>query len=195
MSAGGGLLQVTTNYFRQQFGDLIQFVSGGPPDFKGSYANLTAASSDGYEAELHVNPPGAVRGSASYTVVKPRVTKIPPGFAGGGAVGDALLRRPGHSGNAVVYLNSNRFNFSVAASYVGKRPDLDFAQFPSPRVTLPAYTKVDVSMQFPLADSKLGSVSLDARVENLFDKRYQDVLHFPAPGRTLLAGGRISAGF
>ena len=56
------LVRVSATYFNQRFSDLIQFVNGGPPDFKGSYANLTGASSNGYEAELALllfnNPAG-----------------------------------------------------------------------------------------------------------------------------------------
>jgi outer membrane cobalamin receptor len=80
-------------------------------------------------------------------------------------------------------------------SYVGKRADLDFAQFPSPRVSLPAYTKVDVSAEAPVARFRRNELLLTARVENLLDKSYEDVLHFPAPGRTVLVGARANGLF
>jgi outer membrane cobalamin receptor len=34
-------------------------------------------------------------------------------------------------------------------------------------------------------------VALTARVDNLFDKRYQEVFNFDAPGRRIVVGGRI----
>jgi outer membrane cobalamin receptor len=82
----------------------------------------------------------------------------------------------------------------VTANHVGKRPDLDFAQFPSPVVTLPAYTKVDVAASYALFHSATGksSLGLTARVDNFFDKRYEDVLRFTSPGRTILVGARLS---
>ena len=80
-------------------------------------------------------------------------------------------------------------------TYVGKRPDLDFAQFPSPRVTLPDYTKVDLSAELPLPQLGPGGFALTARLDNVFDKRYEEVLNFAAPGRTVLIGGRASALF
>jgi outer membrane cobalamin receptor len=80
-------------------------------------------------------------------------------------------------------------------SYVGKRPDTDFSQFPSPRVTLPSYTKVDFSAEYPLTGGTRGGLTINARLENAFDKHYDDVLHFAAPGRTILIGGRASALF
>src|SRR5207244_7069265 len=48
------LIRLSASYFAQRFGDLIQYVNGPPPSFKGSYANLTAATSNGFEAELQV---------------------------------------------------------------------------------------------------------------------------------------------
>ena len=86
-------------------------------------------------------------------------------------------------------------SFGGAVSYVGKRPDIDFSQFPSPRVTLPAYAKADLSADFPLSHIGTSGFILTSRIENVFGKKYEDVLHFRAPGRTILIGGRASAIF
>lgn len=195
-SSPGDEVRLSASYFKQRFGELIQYVNGGPPSFKGSYANLTAASSNGYEAELQVTPRDRWHASASYTIVNPRVTSVSPAYQGDAIVGDALIRRPSHSGSLVLgYTHPRGASFAAAASFVGKRADTDFAQFPSPRVTLAPYTKVDISGEYPLAAMKKGGLTLDARVENLFDKRYEEVLHFPAPGRTILVGARATALF
>jgi outer membrane cobalamin receptor len=82
---------------------------------------------------------------------------------------------------------------SVIANYVGERPDYDFNQFPSPLVTLPAYTKVDVAASHSLFRSGSGfGLSATVRVDNVLDKKYEDVLHYPAPRRTYLVGARVS---
>ena len=189
-------IRFTASYFTQRFSDLIQFVNGGPPSFKGSYANLTGASSNGYEGELALSPSSNWRGSASYTIVNPRVTEIPPGYQGGDNVGDALIRRPSHSGSVVVmYSRPASAGVGVALNFVGKRADTDFAQFPSPRVTLPAYTRLDISAELPISVQKRGGLTLNARVENALNKRYEDALHFAAPGRTVLIGARASTLF
>ena len=188
--------RLSAMYFTQRFSDLIQYVNGGPPSYKGSYANLTAASSNGYEAELALLSSSNWRGSASFTIVNPRVTEVPPGYQGSDAVGDALIRRPSHSGSIVMtYSRPTRAGVGVALNFVGKRADTDFAQFPSPRVTLPAYTKLDLSAELPVAMRGRGGLTLNARVENVLNKRYEDVLHFSAPGRTLLIGARASTFF
>ena len=190
------VVQFSTSYFAQKFSDLIQYVNGAPPTFKGSFANLTGATSNGYEAELQLTPTANWRGSASYTIVNPRVTSIQSGYQGSDRTGDALVRRPTHSGTLVVSHSRPRgANLGTAISYVGKRPDLDFAQFPSQRVTLPAYTKVDVSAEYPLTGPNRAELSINARIENLLNRRYEEVLHFASPRRTVLVGGRASALF
>lgn len=183
--------RISASYFSQRFDDLIQFVSGGPPNFVGRYENLAQATSKGYEAELEVAPSQDVSASASFTVVTPRVTAVSQ--AGGVAVGGALLRRPSHSGAASLTMAPPGRSISLTATYVGKRPDVDFNQFPSPTVTLPAYVRVDASSESAIWRGNNGSsLSLTARIENVLDKRYETVLHYPAPGRTFLLGARFS---
>jgi vitamin B12 transporter len=190
------LVRLSGNYFAQRFADLIQYVNGPPPSFKGSFANLTAATSNGYEAELQLAPATNWRTSASFTVVEPRVTEVDPNYQGSDQVGDELIRRPTHSGSLVIsYARPAGGSIGTAVSYVGKRPDIDFAQFPSPRVTLPAYTKVDLSAELPVTQLGGSAFILTVRLENLFDTKYEEVLGFAAPGRTIFVGGRASAMF
>jgi vitamin B12 transporter len=191
-SLESGYGRITASYFNQRFDDLIQYVSGGPPTFKGSYANLAQARSNGYEATVDITPPGIVSAAASITQATPHVSRISPAFSGL-TIGQALIRRPTHSATASVTVSPSAGSLSVAASYIGKRPDVDFNLFPSPTVTLPAYTRVDVAGSLDLWKGQNGSsIGLTGRVENALDKRYETVLHFPAPGRVILVGARVS---
>jgi outer membrane cobalamin receptor len=175
---------------------MIQFVSGPPPTFVGSFANLTAATANGYELEVQIVPIAKWRATGSHTVVNPRVAALDPDYQGEERVGDALIRRPSHSGGmSIGYSPRAGANFSVAANYVGARPDVDFAQFPSPRVTLAAYTKIDVAAEYPLSRFSRAGLAVNARVDNLFDHRYEEVLHFATPHRTLFIGARASTMF
>jgi vitamin B12 transporter len=190
-----GVLHFSASYFNQTFTDLIQYVSGGPPNYLGSYANLAEARTRGYEGEITMSPVNGWSGSASYAIATPRVTKISSAYTGDLKVGDALIRRPTHTGNAVVsYSTPTTGSLSVQTSYIGRRPDYDFNQFPSPVVTLPAYMKVDVAGSWAIFHTATGasSLSLTARVDNVLDKRYQDVLHFTSPRRSFLIGARLS---
>jgi outer membrane cobalamin receptor len=50
---------------------------------------------------------------------------------------------------------------------------------------------VDFSFVQPLPSHIRGGVSLEGRVDNLFGSKYQEVTHFPAPGRMVFIGVRI----
>jgi outer membrane receptor protein involved in Fe transport len=57
-------------------------------------------------------------------------------------------------------------------------------------VTNAGYAKVDLSASAVLAEGwgPLSTLRLTAKVENLLDERYDDVLGFPALGLTYLVG-------
>jgi vitamin B12 transporter len=185
--------RVSIVYFRQRFEDLIQYVPGGPPTYLGAYANLTEARSNGYEAELVLIPRPLWSATASYTRVTPRVTRVSPAYSGDLQPGDALIRRPTHSGSTTVTFKPRHASLSALATYVGKRADLDFNEFPSPTVTLPAYLKLDLAGSYDIWRGAHHSLlSITGRVENVLDKEYETVLHFPAPGRVILLGARFS---
>ncbi len=191
---GADRFRIAGDYFNQRFSQLIQYVDGGPPTFVGSYSNLASASSNGYEIESELRPINPVRIFAGLTVVAPKVTSVAPGYKGSQKVGDALIRRPTHSATlGVSFATARATSFGINAAYVGKRPDVDFAQFPSPTVTLPSYVRLDLSAESRvIALSPYSGISLTARVENATAKKYQDVIGFPAPGRVILIGASFT---
>ncbi len=187
------VMRISGAYFNQRFSDLIQYVSGGPPSFLGSYDNLAEAESNGYEVELTLSPRGEVSGNASFTRAEPHVSKLSTAYSGDLREGQALLRRPRNSGTGgLTWSRPGAGSLSVLASYIGERPDLDFVQFPSPVVNLPAYTKLDFAGSIDLLHdaARKAGLSFTFRVDNALDRKYEDVLHFPAPRRTLLFGAR-----
>jgi vitamin B12 transporter len=189
-----GTIRISGSYFNQRFRDLIQYVDGGAPSFLGSYANLTEAESNGYEAELALMPTDELSASVSYTQVKPRVTEVSEEYTGELLPGDPLLRRPMHSGAATLTWSRRREgSLALLASYVGERPDLDFTEFPARRVTLPSYVKLDVAGSRALMRSASGrsAFSVTFRVDNVLDRKYEDVFRFSAPRRTYLVGARV----
>jgi vitamin B12 transporter len=189
-----GILKISGSYFNQRFSDLIQFVPGGPPSFLGSFANLTEAESNGYEAEAVLTPVGEWSAVASYTFAEPHVKKVSSDYAGDQRPGDPLLRRPRHSATgSLTWRRVSAGSVSLLASYAGERPDLDFTAFPARPVTLPAYYKIDVAAEKKLLRSGSGrsGLSITARVDNALDRKYEDVLNFPAPRRTWLVGARL----
>ncbi len=192
-SLADGVVTLAASYFNQRFKDMIQYVSGGPPDFLGSFDNLTEAESNGYELEARLTPMSEWSGSASYAMARPRVRRVSSDYAGDLVAGEALLRRPEHSASAAVAWSRRSIaSLSASATYAGERPDKDFSQFPAPTVKLSPYFRFDVAGSKDVFTSSTHTFGFTARVENLFDKRYEDVLNFASPRRTILVGARYS---
>jgi outer membrane receptor protein involved in Fe transport len=55
---------------------------------------------------------------------------------------------------------------------------------------LAAYRTLDLSFEADALRAADRVTTLTLRVDNLFDQRYQEALHFPARGRTLWIGAK-----
>jgi len=104
------------------------------------------------------------------------------------------LRRPRHMGslNANYRFADGRGNVNLNLNYTGEQLDVFFdpATFVSETVRLGSYTVLDLSGSWRLN----GALELVARVTNLGDTQYEEVLGFARPGRAWYAGLRVRFG-
>ena len=106
-----------------------------------------------------------------------------------------MLRRPTHSASVVARQElAHRGTVSATVRYVGDRDDLNFGTFPTARVTLPPYVRVDVGAEVQAWRAAGGhlTVGLTGRLENVFATQYREVYGFLTPGRTFAVGLRAS---
>jgi vitamin B12 transporter len=82
----------------------------------------------------------------------------------------------------------NRAQLNLGVDYTGKQQDLDFATFPTSRVTLDGYTLVRLSGAYRVNQR----LQLFGRIENLLDADYQEVFGYNHLGRAFYAGLRLS---
>ena len=70
---------------------------------------------------------------------------------------------------------------------VGDASDLNFSQFPSRRITLGGYERVDLYLSYPLPWKLPGvrTARLQVQVKNLLDENYEEVFGFSTPGVSL----------
>jgi vitamin B12 transporter len=113
---------------------------------------------------------------------------------------EPLLRRPKHRGALTVNLSGHdlgrartRYDLNLNVVAVGDRPDVN----PSAGFafdTNPAYAKVDLAGVYTLVGALAGGGDLAffAKVGNLFDETYDEVLGFRAPPLNVLAGVRAT---
>ena len=188
-----GRLTLKATGFFQQFHDIIDY-SGNAPAGTPSYYNIAGATANGLELEAYYKAAGGVTLSGSYTYTATKATQI--GFdstTGASYVpGQPLIRRPQNAWNiSALQSYGNGARLTLVAAFVGQRADRDYVPYPAVPVTLPGYTKVDFSLVQPLPSHVRGGMSIEGRVDNLFDTKYQEIDHFQAPGRMYSIGIRI----
>lgn len=184
LAAGRILLGVTG--YNQRFSDLIVYQ---PVGTSAQYRNLAAARANGAEATLTVLPLAhwVVDASASY--VDTRV--LSAGLSGNMAQGARLIRRPMHTYAAGAGYRG-RFPADLRAVRTGPRADIEFLHDDpySRPVTLPAFTRLDLSAELPV--TRAAAVTL--RVDNLADASYRTVAGYDAPRRMIFLGARARFG-
>jgi vitamin B12 transporter len=179
--------------FLQRFANIIDYSGNAAPGTP-SYYNVAGANADGVELTGSYRAGGGVTLSGSYTYTDTRTTKI--GFdstTGASYVpGQPLIRRPKNAWTvSALQTYGNGSQLTLAAAFVGERADRDYVPFPAVPITLPGYTRVDFSFMQPLPSHIRGGVALEGRIENVFNAQYEEIDHFPAPGRMLFIGLRI----
>ncbi|MGC4028793.1 MAG: TonB-dependent receptor [Steroidobacteraceae bacterium] len=138
----------------------------------GYYLNTVRTTADGLELQASVRIPGGLDFSANYTHMT--ATDRSPGSP---TEGLRLLRRPDAFGNVTLGYNWPAGLYSaVAVRYTSSSVDVDDM---GARTTLGAYTLVDLRASWSVNKS----LDVAARVENLFDEKYQSIYEFGAPGR------------
>lgn len=182
----GGRFEVGVTYFENRFEDLIAFVSVA----EGS-KNIQAVRTEGVEVVMGLKPINGWTASATYTYLETEV--IDDGGIGGQNTfpkGQPLLRRPTHSGSVSVGYTRDRLSAAATLFVKGDSVDRDFSRPGSPRVTLPGYEKLDLSVAYTLFRDVVGlqDITWKTRFQNLLNERYEEVFGFSSPRLSVLTG-------
>jgi len=157
--------EIGLTWFDQDIDDLIDFSFG-----IGSFENIAKATSSGVEVDGHYRLTDWLDAAVSYAYIDAK-----------DGAGDALIRVPEHSGDLLFSLNPDgRLSGTVQVKYNGEEQD--------PNGVVPSWTRVDLAGQFDMSES----VRLYARIENLFDEQYQQVIGYGTPGLSGHIGARLS---
>ena len=163
-----GRLTANLTGYRLAVRDQIDYVAG-------TYVNIDRTLATGIETEgqARITDALSVRASYAYADAVDRSTGAP------------LVRVPEHSGSASVDWHGERLRGDFTVRAQGEQADLD------PDTFLPTrrkgYVVADLAGSYAISKG----VELTARVENIGDRRYQQVLGYAEPGRTVYVGFRI----
>ena len=104
------------------------------------------------------------------------------------ASGNPLLRRPKHSATTLLSYLGRRWGGNLAGSFVGRRPDSDFDGLNINHAA--GYVRVDLGGWYAINSR----VTAYANVENALDRRYNEVVGYPALPINFRAGFRFRIG-
>lgn len=121
----------------------------------------------------------ALSAYANYTYTQTRDSK-----------GAELARRPKHLANAgLAYQITEKLGADMNVSYTGKRMDTYYSPtYSTHKVKLPSYTLANLGVNYKVADG----LTIYANLNNVFNKKYENVLGYGQDGRHVYVGLRGS---
>ncbi len=183
-----GRLKLGATAFRNDYFDQIAFRVVDPETFEGTFTNLGHTRARGVELEVEAAPGRVWHVGASYTYLDGEIVTSSSEFDPVYAAGRSLLRRPRHSGSVWVAYRGARLRAGADLVAVGARADSDFVGLGLE--SNPGYARVDARLGWAFP------AGLEAYVAaaNLLDRDYQEVLGYPAPGRSVRLGISVRIG-
>lgn len=157
--------EIGLTYFEQETKNLIDFSFA-----IGAYENIASATSDGIELNSRYRVSDWLETSINFAWIDAK-----------DGAGVDLIRVPRQSGDLRLAFNPDgRFAGAVSMRYNGEEQD--------PNGVVSSWTRVDVSGRYALQDN----LELYARIENLLDRQYQQVIGYGTPGLSGYVGARIT---
>jgi vitamin B12 transporter len=175
-------------YFNNLFHDQINYVEVDLVNFIGQYVNVNKAFAHGAEFELQAKLRPRLLLDSAYTYTSTQILDNPAAFSPLLAPGAPLLRRPKHSATVLLSYLASRWGTNLSGSFVGPRPDSDFFGF---NITHAAgYVRADLGGWYAINSH----ITAYANVENALDRRYNEVVGYPALPIDFRAGFRFRIG-
>jgi vitamin B12 transporter len=157
-------------YFSNSFKDLIDW------DPSKGYINIRRAETEGIEINGTFRPIESLIISANYTYTDTEDKDT----------GEKLLRRPTHKGSLnILYKFLDKGNINLDINFVGKRDD--WTPYPK-RGELGDYALVNMAVSYDIHQN----LQIFSRIENLFDRDYEDVWGYGTAGFSFFGGLKLS---
>jgi vitamin B12 transporter len=186
-------VRITAEYFDNRFHNIISFQDVTPsptcvaesapfPASAGTFFNTNLARARGTNLSGEARLTHWFSVGANYTYDSTRTLSAPNASDPNYIPGSRLLRRPVNSGNIELNAAFRRMKWNLSGYFTGRRADNDFIGLGL--TSNPGYARFDFAGSYYLAHG----VSFYGRIANLADKKYQDVLGYPALGREFRIG-------
>jgi outer membrane cobalamin receptor len=179
---------LTATYFNNLFHDQINYVTVDPVNFVGEYSNVNESLAHGAEFNLQSKLTSRLLLTTAYTYTSTQILANPAPINDLYNPGKPLLRRSKHSATAMLSYLGTRWGGTLSGSFVGSRPDSDFLGFNINHAA--GYVRADIGGWYAVNSH----VTTYANVENALDRRYNEVVGYPALPINFRAGVRFRIG-
>jgi vitamin B12 transporter len=180
----GDWVKAGATYFHREVKDLIEG-RPIPGDPFGCFraVNVGSARFDGVETMLRIKIFAPLSLDTQYT------------FLNWNTADGRLPRRPKHRGSVSLNYLQDGLNVNIAANIVGRRDDFRAAS-PFGDITAPGYLRADLASSYvlPWRAPLIKQVSVFGKVENLLNKKYEELDGFRARPLNFLLGVRSTFG-
>ena len=183
-----GKYVLSATYFNNLFHDQINYQEIDLVNFIGQYGNINRSFAQGAEVELQAKLRTRLLLGAAYTYTSTEILDNPAPIDPEFDPGKPLLRRPKHSGTMLLSYLGNRWGSNLSGSFVGRRPDDDFLFFGFNHAV--GYVRADLGGWYAINSR----ITAYANVENALDRRYNEVVGYPALPINFRAGFRFRIG-
>jgi vitamin B12 transporter len=187
-----GKYALSAVYFNNQFRNQIEFTTN-PKDFNGQYVNVNRSMAHGAEVVVQGHMTHRVSLNSAYNYTSTQILEAPlctpqnfcdPLLA----AGKPLIRRPRHSGSLLLNYLGSRWGGNLGGSFVARRPDSDFLGLGINHAA--GYARIDLGGWYAINSHVTSYIN----VENALNKRYEEVVGYPALGINFRAGLRFRFG-
>lgn len=161
-------------YFHNDFKNMVDFDldSASPTYYK--YINIGKAKTQGFEVEYSFKPIEDLKVGINYTYTDTEDKET----------GKKLARRPeNQAGLNINWSFLKKTNLNLGVTYAGHNWN-DAAN----NQKVEPYAKVDIAASYDLTEN----FQIFGRIENVFDRRYEEIRGFAALRRSFYAGGKVS---
>lgn len=181
--------EFNATYFNNLFRDQINYVTmNEPPDYPGEYVNVNQAFAQGAEVALQAKLRPRVLLNTAYTYTSSQYLDNPAPYDPVYNPGQPLLRRPKHSATELLSYLGTRWGANLSGSFVGRRADSDFYGFGIDQAA--GYVRADLGGWCAVRPR----VTVYLNIENALDRRYNEVVGYPALPINFRAGVRFRLG-
>jgi outer membrane cobalamin receptor len=187
-----GAIQIDATTFFNQYDDLIVSVGSLSDVSRYQTDNVSNARARGVELGVAWQRANGIRARVAYTWLDTEIRAVDNSAQAPSpySVGDPLLRRPRHSGSVMLGWTHQRGSVFTTVDSRGESLDAEPSFGPSGGLYWNAgRTVTDLVGTLRL----VRGVEVFARVLNLLDREYEEVLGFPSPGRSAFVGVRVAA--